>query len=232
MSVFNETYSKTKTLRTGNENIKNKSEFTDFILTKDHPCVMAQSVFTAENLDFHTYENFGTRNTAKKILTDLKDYLAHYDFESKDFFSFIAVFSDSKQFSEKQFEAVLWQQLQLLHEEDNIPWDTEVSADPNNENFSFSLAGNAFYIIGMHPNSSRLARKSPRTTIVFNLHEQFEKLREMGVYRKVRDKIRQRDTELQGNMNPMLKDFGAESEAKQYSGREVGEDWKCPFHGG
>jgi len=64
----------------------------------------------------------------------------------------------------------------------------------------------------------------------FNLHWQFEKLREMGVYHKVRDKIRKRDTALQGNINPMLADFGDSSEAKQYSGRKVGGKWKCPFH--
>jgi uncharacterized protein len=54
-------------------------------------------------------------------------------------------------------------------------------------------------------------------------------LREMGSYHTVRDKIRDRDTQLQGNINPMLEDFGESSEAKQYSGRKVGEEWKCPF---
>jgi FPC/CPF motif-containing protein YcgG len=30
----------------------------------------------------------------------------------------------------------------------------------------------------------------------------------------------------------MLEDFGENSEARQYSGRKVGEEWKCPFlHG-
>ena len=29
--------------------------------------------------------------------------------------------------------------------------------------------------------------------------------------------------------NPMLRDFGQGSEAAQYSGRMVGEEWQCPF---
>lgn len=229
--------SSTKTYRPKNNiasknkgNIQNKRKFTDFILAGDHPCVMAQSVFTSDNLDFCTYENFGSRRTAENILRDLKNYLSNYDFDSKNFLSFIAVFSHEKKYGEKEFESLLWQQLNFLHEVDDVDWDNAVSKDPENDNFSFSLAGKAFYIVGMHPNSSRKARKSPKPTIVFNLHGQFEKLRKMGVYHTVRDKIRQRDKELQGTINPMLKDFGDESEAKQYSGREVGAEWKCPFH--
>lgn len=222
--------SKTEILRNNTDNIQNKDKFTNFILKQNHPCVMAQSVFAMGNLDFYTYENFGSKKATKNILMDLKNYLSNYDFNAKEFFSFIAVFSDGKQYSEKEFEVLLWQQLNLLQEADETAWDKEVSDDPENGNFSFSLLGKAFYIVGMHPNSSRQARQSPQPTIVFNLHGQFEKLRKMGAYHTVRDKIRQRDEELQGTINPMLKDFGDDSEAKQYSGREVGGEWKCPFH--
>ena len=52
----------------------------------------------------------------------------------------------------------------------------------------------------------------------------------MGAFNTVRNKIRERDIELQGNINPMLEDFGENSEARQYSGRKVEEEWKCPFH--
>ena len=51
----------------------------------------------------------------------------------------------------------------------------------------------------------------------------------MGTYKRVRNTIRKRDKKLQGNINPMLEDFGATSEAKQYSGRKVSEKWECPF---
>ncbi|MEP6902345.1 MAG: YqcI/YcgG family protein, partial [Actinomycetota bacterium] len=30
--------------------------------------------------------------------------------------------------------------------------------------------------------------------------------------------------------NPNLSDFGTQSEARQYSGRAVEHEWKCPFH--
>ena len=206
-----------------------RSSFQDFILNEDHPCVMAQTVFSLDQVDFHTYEGFGTKATANELLKDLKTYLSNYSFESKDFRTFIAAFKGGPEFSEAEFEKTLWEQLQHLHEADDARWDEKVSADAENQNFSFSLAGRAFYVVGMHPNSSRKARQCPVPAIAFNLHWQFEKLREMGSFQAVRDKIRERDIALQGGRNPMLEDFGMRSEAPQYSGRKVGEDWKCPF---
>lgn len=206
-----------------------KQEFENFIIEDNHPCLMAQTVFSMDHVDFHTYEDFGSKHTARKILKDLKKYIANYDFESNDFFTFIAAFKGRKDFSEEQFEQILWKQLQFLHEVDDTNWDPAVSKDPNDKDFSFSLGGKAFYMVGLHPNSSRKARQTPYPAIAFNLHWQFERLREMGSYTTVRDKIRERDIELQGNINPMLEDFGENSETKQYSGRKVGEEWKCPF---
>ncbi|MBT8319588.1 MAG: YqcI/YcgG family protein [Gramella sp.] len=210
--------------------LKLKKQFEDFILEKDHPCIMAKTVFSMDQVELYSYPDLGSKETAQKILQDLKTYIDSYDFNSNDFKTFLAVFPDSPDYSEIGFEKVLWEQLNNLHEVDDAAWDKEVSADPENEHFSFSLGGKAFYIVGMHPGSSRMARRSPYPTIAFNLHWQFEKLREMGSYETVRDKIRERDIELQGSMNPVLKDFGTESEAKQYSGRNVGKEWKCPFH--
>lgn len=207
-----------------------EEEFRSFILEKDHPCIMAQTVFSMDQLELHSYDKFGSPNTAEKLIRDLEMYVENYDFESNDFKTFLAVFPDSPEYSEIEFEKLLWQQLQYLHKEDNQQWDQRVSEDPNSEHFSFSLCGRAFYIVGMHPGSSRKARQSPYTAIAFNLHWQFEKLREMGAYLNVRDKIRERDEQLQGSINPMLQDFGKSSEAKQYSGRAVNEKWKCPFH--
>lgn len=202
----------------------------DFILEQDHPCVMAQSVFGQKQVDFHTYEALGTKETGEKILADLKLYLNSYDFKSNEFFTFIAAFPHEKISSETEFENALWQQLQAIHDVDDRDWDPEVSSDKDSSHFSFSIAGKAFYIVGMHPNSSRKARQSPFPVLVFNLHWQFEQLREMGAYENVRNKIRERDRALQGDNNPMLEDFGSKSEARQYSGKKVTEDWKCPFH--
>src|SRR5690606_16309248 len=106
-----------------------------------------------------------------------------------------------------------------IHELDESPWDPEVSPDPEAADFSFSIAGKAFYLVGMHPNASRKSRQAPYPALAFNLHQQFENLRHKGRYEKVKKRIRQRDIQLQGDINPMLQDFMEGSETRQYSGR-------------
>ncbi len=207
-----------------------KRKFDKFILENNHPCIMAQSVFSLNNAVINDYEAMLNIHSTNGLLNDLELYIKNYDFNSKNFKSFIATFSKDEFLSESEFEKSLWKQLKMLSELDHYSWDPSVNSDPEHENFSFSLCGRAFYIVGMFPNSSRLARKSPYPTIVFNLHQQFEKLREMGKYTSVKNRIRKRDEKLQGYINPMLEDFGENSEARQYSGREVDKDWKCPFH--
>lgn len=204
--------------------------FKNYVLHHHFPCIMAQSVFKTEHFKLHAYQSLASKQAADKLLNDLEEYLEHYDFNNREFFTFIAAFPDEESMNEHEFEKKLWQQLGFLHQADRQPWDPEVSPDPESEHFSFSLAGRAFYIVGLHPGSSRIARQSPCPAIVFNLHFQFEKLREMGMYTQIRDRIRKRDIALQGNINPMVKDFGVKSEARQYSGRAVDNQWKCPFH--
>lgn len=201
----------------------------EFILD-DHPCVMAQSLVADDNLTIYDYKNLADRKSPLKILKDLKLYLENINDEDKKFQTFIATFEQDVYETELDFENALWRLLSDLNEIDPEPWDKTTSADPSSSKFSFSLLGNSFYIVGMHPNSSRKARSAPFPMIVFNLHSQFELLREVGRYTRVRDIIRRRDKEFQGSINPMLEDFGYSSEARQYSGRAVGKDWKCPYH--
>ena len=199
-------------------------------MQEEYPCVMAQSVFQTDHVSYAEYTDFGNKGNAQKILVNLENYIAATDIGSHDFQTFIAAFPHEKIQDELHFETLLWQQLQHLHEADDQPWDPQVSKDPESGKFSFSLKGQAFFLIGMHPLSSRKARQSPFPCIAFNFHWQFEKLREMNVYEQVQKRIRDRDKDLQGNINPMLADFGEESEVYQYSGRYVEKSWKCPFH--
>ena len=206
-----------------------KVRFKEFIIKNNHPCIMAQTVFKMDEVTIKNYDALGTRETAQGILKDLEAYLKRYSFASNSFETFIATFPTEEIANELAFEKKLWQQLTYIHTEDTKAWDPTVDKDPESANFSFSILGKAFYIVGLHPNSSRKARQSPYPSLVFNLHHQFEKLREMGTYKKVRNRIRRRDKKLQGTTNPVLADFGDASEALQYSGRNVGKGWECPF---
>lgn len=147
--------------------------------------------------------------------------------------SFAALFHGPDDADELRFEAMLWSQLQRLHDLDvkrGTGWSPEVSRNPNDPHFSLSIAGHAFFVIGLHPGASRIARKFGAPALVFNSHQQFEKLRADGRYQKMQAATRERDIALQGSINPNLADFGAAAETRQYSGRKTEADWRCPFH--
>ena len=149
------------------------------------------------------------------------------------FQSFAVVFDGPDDLTETEFEQHLWNRVQSLTEKDvhaDQLHDARVSSDPGDPHFSLSFGGQGFFVVGLHPNASRRARRFERPTLVFNLHDQFERLREEGRYEKLRSTILARDDVYSGGLNPMLSRHGAASEARQYSGRAVDEAWACPFH--
>lgn len=218
------------TLKSNIDIRKIEKEYNEFILTENHPCVMAKSLFKMKKYDLKVYDSMNDPEDLQQLVKDLENYIEQYNFKNTEFKSFIASFPNDKFSNEIDFEKALWTTLQKLNEIDDCEWDHRVSDNPNDKEFSFSLGGRAFYIVGLHPQSSRIARQAPHTTMVFNLHHQFEKLRNMGTFLTVRDTIRKNDEILQGTINPVLRDYGADTETKQYSGRKVEENWKCPFH--
>jgi uncharacterized protein len=132
---------------------------------------------------------------------------------------------------EVEFETRLWQFLQSVHDEDSIiyRWDPLTSNDPNSPDFSFSVAEQSFFVVGQHAYSSRFSRRFPYPALAFNAHHQFERLRATGKFQKIQNVIRNQDIAIQGSINPSLTNYGADSEAKQYSGRLVPQGWVCPF---
>ena len=109
--------------------------------------------------------------------------------------------------------------------------DPRVAHDPDDPHFAMSFGGEAFFVVGLHPRSSRPARQFEKPAMVFNLHDQFERLRAEGRYDKMRGTILDRDERLAGSVNPMLAKHGTISAARQYSGRAVSDGWECPFSG-
>lgn len=198
------------------------------ILGPEYPCLGARSVFKRERATVVLHDNLEAPETARTLLEQLREYAAAVDPE-EGFVSFVAAFRGPEVRDEKHFEEMLWGLLQRLHDVDEQPWAPEVSADPNDPHFAFSVAGTPFFIVGLHPKASREARRMPLPVLVFNLHEQFESLREEGGFERMRDTIRRRDEELQGSINPMVSDHGETSEARQYSGRKLEKAWEAPF---
>ena len=203
--------------------------FRDFAGGSAHPCLGARSVVHRDAYDLKVYATLGSRAVAGPLSEDLERFATTVGPETLS--SFVASFQAPAAMTEASFRTLLWRQLQYLHDRDRtrFAWDRRVSSDPASPNFSFSVAGRAFFVIGMHPDSSRQARRFAWPTLVFNPHEQFVGLREAGKYDRLRTMIRARDLDLQGSVNPMLRDHGQLSEARQYAGDAVAEGWRCPL---
>jgi FPC/CPF motif-containing protein YcgG len=207
-----------------------RQRFLDRVARPDFPCVGAKSAAAQEGIEFFEAGDLREDCNDPVLLARLQVFAAAAPRDAL-FVSFVAIYPDTPKLAEAEFEATLWRRLQSLHELDAhaFAWDPSVSADPASPDFSMSLGGRAFYVIGLHPGASRRARRFPFAAMVFNLHSQFETLRGDGRYEKMRAAIIERDVAYGGSRNPMLKVHGEASEARQYSGRVVGAEWRCPF---
>jgi uncharacterized protein len=203
----------------------------EMVLSADFPCLGARSSFNRRLYRFGVYPQIGSAAFATSICHDLYEFAHELRDPTVDFATFIASFQGPPIASESHFEELFWAQLQQLHDADaqNFAWDTSVSDDPDDPWFSFSLGGHAYYIVGLHPRASRVARRFTHAAIVFNLHTQFAQLRQQGRLELFKQAIRNRDLALQGSVNPTLVRYASGSQARQYSGRAVEPDWRCPL---
>jgi FPC/CPF motif-containing protein YcgG len=204
------------------------------VLNDQFTCDGAKAAFRRGTYAFGFYESLIAPGPIAGLARDLYAFVTGLATAEPLFTSFVASFEGPHPADEEHFERLLWQALQQLNEWDRQfhDWDPRVSADPASANFSFSFAGAALFVVGLHAASSRVARRFAWPTLVFNPHGQFDTLRASGRYRRFQHVIRRAEVALQGTTNPMLSDHGAESQARQYSGRHVDAGWRCPFHAG
>lgn len=209
-----------------------EDELRSRIADSEFPCVGAKSALARGTLKTLVCHSLASGWDDVTIHRELMDWAAGYRADPAGLRSLAVVFSGPDDLDERGFEELMWVRIQSFADKDHWlgqPYDHRVSADPGDPHFSLSFGGEAFFVVGLHPAASRPARRFPRPTLVFNLHAQFELLREAGKYERMREKILDRDRELAGSINPMLARHGEASEARQYSGRAVDAGWECPF---
>lgn len=205
--------------------------FERFVAADAFPCVGAKAALNRDQMTFLVQDDLRCRPHDSTVRS-IQEFSQRYHADSPLFLSLVVLFRQPEGLTEESFEKYLWRYLQRMHELDarKYSWDATVSQDSNSDDFSFSIGERAYYVVGLHPGASRAARRFAYPALVFNLHDQFERLRADGRYDGIRDTIVTRDTEVEGTQNPMLEKFGTSSEARQYSGRAVDDQWKCPFH--
>jgi len=209
-------------------------QFRDFVRDPAFPCVGAKSALSKGNMRIVVARDICSGWDDLRIYPGLLDLAQSYADDPVLFQTFVVVFEHDAALSETNFEVAMWARIQSLSDKDVMfaqAADESVSGDPDDPHFSLSFGGQAFFVVGLHPAASRPARRFARPAMVFNLHDQFVRLREAGRYEKLRAAILDRDVAVAGSINPMLARHGEQSEARQYSGRAVGANWECPFAG-
>ncbi len=206
--------------------------FQRFIEERDFPCVGAKAALNASRLEIMVARDITSSWDDLRIYPSLLAFARGYAVEPVLFQSFAVVFDGPLDLDESGFEQALWARVQSLTDKDvhgqQAP-DLRVAHDPSDPHFSLSFGGQGFFVVGLHPNASRRARRFERPVLVFNLHDQFAQLRADGRYEKLRRQILARDSAFSGGINPMLARHGEMSEARQYSGRMVDETWLPPY---
>jgi uncharacterized protein len=206
--------------------------FQILIKEKTFPCVGAKSALAQGQMQFYQAGNIWCSRDDVGIHYALKHFVKTYRYSPNLFQSLVVIFDGPHDLDEATFETALWSRLQALNDIDaneGFGHDQRVSSDPKAADFALSFAEEAFFAVGLHPNSSRQARYFDSPVMVFNPHSQFEQLRSEGIYETLRDNIIKRDVAFSGSVNPMLSRHNQGSQARQYSGQSVTDDWVCPF---
>ncbi|WP_234365132.1 guanitoxin biosynthesis heme-dependent pre-guanitoxin N-hydroxylase GntA [Streptomyces sp. RTd22] len=208
-----------------------RGDVEEFMLGERFACLAGRSAWRRGGITHRHYDLLGGEDSARLLALDLAEFVSSADWSARTFTSFIATFEQPRGVDELRFEELLWQQLQLLHEQDADfhHWAEGYSSDPQSPKFAFSVAGHPFFVIGLHETHRRFGRRPPFPMLAFNSHEQFDRIKDAGMWDRLAEKIRKQDIQLQGDINPNLYEYEELSETRRYSGRPKPADWQCPF---
>jgi uncharacterized protein len=207
-------------------------DFAGFVRSEHFPCVGAKAALALGHLSTFEAGNIALPYCDAAIHAALVDFGEAVEEAKPLMQSFACLFRSGPIVSDAQFEAALWARLQALHDIDVracVNWAANVSSDPRSPHFSMSIAGVAYFVVGLHPGATRASRRFSRPALIFNPHVQFEQLRADGRYGVMQTIVRERELQAGQGVNPMLSEFGDRGEAPQYSGRRVEADWVCPL---
>lgn len=202
-----------------------------FIQTREFSCLGARAALRRDTMTHRHYRRMGEEASARENHRDLVEYVeaVRPQLSDQSFRTFVATFDEPGPVDELAYEELIWQHLQLMHDIDSQAFglDTGASSDPDRPNFGFHAGGHAFFVVGMHPGSSRASRRFSTSAIAFNSLAQFMLLGEK--FYSMQDAIRRREETNNGSVNPSFTVYEYEQPARHFSGRFTEEDWKCPY---
>jgi len=207
-------------------------DFRGTIHQSDFPCTGAKSALAKGSLSIIHACDITSASNEFEPDSKLLEWSNAFGSDPSGLRSLAVILDEPVTSNEQEFESALWQRRQSWSDKDHgfgHQFAPGVSGNPDDPRFSFSFGAQAYFVVVLHPDASRPARRFSRPAMVFNLHDQVVRLREEGRYERMRETILAPDKAFAGSTNPMIARHGEVSEARQYSGRRVGGAWQCPF---
>jgi uncharacterized protein len=139
-----------------------QDEMRHFIANPQFPCVGAKSAMARGKLTSVVARAITSAWDDLAVHRALMTFAGEYRRDPALFQSFAVIFEGPRTLDEPHFEQHLWRRVQSLSDKDQWlgqPYNDRVSPDPSNPHFALSFAGEAFFVVGLHPRASRKARR-------------------------------------------------------------------------
>ena len=137
-------------------------ELKDWIEADDFPCVGAKAALARGRMTTIVLPDICSRVGDTRLHAALLAFVSRARRTPASFQSFAVIFEKPRDLDEPEFERRLWERVQSASDLDlelGHSWDERVSPDPSSPHFSLSFAGEAFFVVGLHPRASRPARR-------------------------------------------------------------------------
>lgn len=209
-----------------------RADLESFIQTSEFSCLGARAALKKGSIVHHHYRALGDPESARAHHGDLFEYARDIrpTLSDRSFRTFVSTFDEPGGIlDEHEHERLLWRHLQLIHDIDSLTHglDENTTSDPSAPNFGFHVGGHAFFIIGLHPGSSRASRRFRLPALAFNSIAQFAAMGEK--FFSMQGAIRKREVTNNGSVNPSYSTYEYQMPARLFAGRFSEEDWTCPF---
>src|SRR5262249_55256652 len=152
------------------------SQFRGMITSPAFPCLGGSGAIHRGDYRFAVYGALGSPDAIRPCASDLASFLGKCPADRNPVAVFVAAFRQPVIPTELAFETALWEQLRGLHELDahgdaahrQSGGSDGLPTDVKNEDPGFFFCDREFFVVGLHPASSRWARRFGWPTLVFN----------------------------------------------------------------
>lgn len=214
--------------------------FRAFVLDPKFACIAGQAAVRADHYAFCCYADMEAEVVAEGVCHDLMRYRGQFAF-GRPFNTFVACFEkpqiDSQITGVEPFYRLLLNV--YLADRKYYAGVEDVSFDVDSPEFGFFVSGESFFVPFLYAFSGSLSRRTEFNFVVFNSHKVFSYLRGVGIFEKLKERIRDK----MPSVHPNLGDHGLTSEFIQYAlvnpdvdsqiAERVVRDkvlGNCPFH--